>query len=560
MARQYIKNKYSDGANDKASFLEKDVAIKVVPAPIKGLDALSPVAAMEPEYAVYLDNWVPRTGYCEIRGGMNAWCQGLGIGNIPQINTLMTYRPAGGTEKLFAATVPYIYDVSNYGLPTIAVTELTGDKWQYVNFTPSGGSNYLLCVNGSDAYRAYNGSTWSTPTITGVTSSLLNYIMVFKRRVWFVQKNSTSVWYLGTDAIQGAASQLDLGAFMTKGGYVVSMANWTLDGGQGPDDYVVFITSEGQYIVYKGTDPSNASAWAQVGVFDAISPIGVRNSIRFGSDVLTITKQGVLPLSQSLPFDPAASRSTAITNRIQNLMLNSAQAYGNFFGWQLITFPAQGLLIMNVPTLQNSTSVQYVMNLLTGAWCTFSGWNANCFEIYNDSLYFGGTNGNVYLAYTGSTDIGASIQYSMSCAFNYLDEPGRIKNANMVRPFLTADASIIPTVNIDSDFLTTTPTATVVGLSGANLWDSAIWDTATWGQNQINILNWLSCNALGTALSINMAINLGTNNTTSANVFDVGKFDIMTFDGNGITTASGQQIPILRANTFQLSLEYGGPI
>lgn len=555
----YVRDKYKKNWGSKGPYLDKDVAIKVVPAPIKGWDALSPKAAMEPQYATDLVNWVPRTGYVEVRGGYNAWAQGLST--LP-VNSLMCYRPSGSSEKLFAASSSSIFDVSSYGVYTTQLTGLTSDKWQHVNFTPAGGANYLLCVNGSDSYRAYNGTAWSTPSITGVTSSNLVHINIFKRRVWFIQNNSTSAWFLATDAISGAATQFDLGALMSKGGYLVAMATWTLDGGAGPDDYAVFITSKGQYIVYKGTDPTVAAAWALVGVFDLAPPIGRRCVLRYGAETLVITTQGLIPLSQALPFDPAASRSTALTNRIQNAMLQAAQLYSSNFGWQTIAFSQQGLLIMNVPQVDSSTQVQFVMNLLTGAWCQFQGWNACCFEIFNESLYFGGTAGSVNLAYTGGVDFISPISYYMGCAYNYLDEPGRLKNANLIRPFIVADGTLTPYVAIDVDFNEVDITAPVVSLTPAGgVWDTALWDSSSWSSGTVTVTNWLSCNALGTALSINLLVNLGTSVATSnTSVFDTGVFDTMVFDGNGNITASGLNVPTLQVNVFELGIEYGGPV
>ena len=368
---KYIKDIYAQQFGSKGSYLDKDVAIKFVPAPTGGWDAISPLAAMEPKYAVTLTNWVPRTGWCELRGGYNPWCQGLGSDSA--VETLMAYRPNTGQQKLFAAAGTVIADVSDNGVIINEVTGLANAKFQHVMFTPAGGANYLGIVNGADDYMLYNGTTWSVPVVTGVNSSELVHINVFKRRIWFTQINSTSMWYLATDAIQGAATQFDLGAFMSKGGYMVGMATWTVDGGNGPDDLAVFITSEGQVIVYKGTDPDNANAWSLVGIFDLPKPIGRRCFLRLGSDVILITQTGALPLSQALPFDPVASRSVAITNRIQNAMLLAGQQYFSNFGWQMISFPQQSLVLMNVPQVANSTQVQYVMNAITGAWTEFTG-------------------------------------------------------------------------------------------------------------------------------------------------------------------------------------------
>lgn len=559
----YVSKKYANNWGNKGSYLDKDVAIKIVPAPIGGWDAISPLAAMEPKYAASIVNWVPRTGWLELRGGYNAWAQAI---TSSPINSLMAYRPNTGNQQLFACSGTQIWDASIYGIPTLQVSGLSSDKFQYVNFTPSLGANYLLCVNGiNTGVRSYNGTTWAVQAVSGAGAGIFTNINIFKRRVWLIPPNSTIAYFLGTDAITGAATAQDLGPFMSKGGYLLAMGTWTVDGGAGPDDLAVFVTSQGQIILYKGTDPTNANAWALVGVFDLPIPIGRRCLCRIGSDLMLITIQGIIPLSQALPFDPAATRSVAITNRIQNAMMQAAQNYSDNFGWQMISFPQQGLIFLNIPQSENSAQIQYVMNALTGAWTTFKGWNANCFEIFNNSLYFGDNSGNVNLAYAGGLDLVSPILADVKCAFNYLDEPGRLKNAGLIRPFLVADGTLTPTIQIDVDFADSSPSApvTVLTPTGA-LWDSALWDSGTWSVGAAPVINWLSCTALGTALAVRMVVNLaGGSSATGASqssVFDVGVFDTMVFDGNGQIVGSGTGIPVLQINVFELSIEYGGPV
>lgn len=559
---RYVNPRYQKDFGSKGSYFDKDVVVKIVPAPVGGWDSISPLAAMEPKYAASIINWVPRPGWVELRGGYNAWCQGI---TSSPVNSLLVYKPNTGVQKLFAASSTDIWDVSTNGTPTLEYN-IGGDKFQYVNFTPSLGANYLLAVNGVDSnLLSYNGTLWASQTISGAGSAIFAGINIFKRRVWLIPINSTVAYFLGTDAITGAATAQDLGPFMSKGGYLMAMGTWTVDGGQGPDDQAVFITSEGQAILYKGTDPTNANAWAMVGVFDLPQPIGRRCFLRLGSDLLLITVQGVLPISQALPFDPSASRSVAITNRIQNAMTSAAQLYKDNFGWQLITFPQQYLIFLNIPQVQGAAQVQYVQNALTGAWTQFNGWNANCFEIFNGSLFFGDNLGNVNLAYAGGLDLVNPILADVQCAFNYLDEPGRLKNANLIRPFLVADGTLTPTIQIDVDFATASISAPVIILtpSGA-IWDTATWDSAVWSTGTVTVINWLSCNALGTALAVRMIVNIAGGGTSSSvfasSVFDTGIFDTMVFDGNGAVTQSGSGVPVLQINVFELSLEYGGPV
>lgn len=536
----------------KLPYLAPDVQAVSVDSPVGGWDAISPLAKMDPKYAVILDNWVPRTAYVELRKGFQPWCQGI---TASPVETLMTYRPENAPEALFAAVGGQIWNVSSLGLPTRVVSGLSSNRWQYINFSPAGGSNYLYAVNGIDNPLLWNGAVWTNPTITGVAGSTLRGIYVHKRRIWFAQNQSTSVWYLATDAIAGAATQLDLGALMTKGGYIVGVGTWTIDGGLGPDDYAVFTSSRGELIIYKGTDPSNASAWSLVGVFDFPPPLGYRCFYRMGSDLWMITTQGVIPVSQGLPFDPAGSRSAAITSRIQNAMLQAGAAGQNLFGWQLISYPNQALAILNVPIIENSQQQQFVTNLLTGAWCRFTGWNANAFEIYNDNLYFGDNVGNVNLAYTGVVDLVAPIAADMKCAFNYFGDPGRLKRMTMAEPLMVTSGSIIPTMSVDVDFSSSSPSAPISSITpqGA-VYDTGLYDFGLYAAGNVSLVNWLSTEAQGRALALRMTVNVLPTGVLAQSVFDTGVFDTMVFDGLASTDAT------LQLNAFNAIVEYGANV
>lgn len=559
---RYINKNQAALFAGKQPYFGHDVESKTIPAPTGGWDAISPLSNMEPQYAVTLDNFIPRPGWCEIRGGYNAWTQGLGAA----VETLMTYRPPLVSQEMFAVADNNIFDVSDNGVYTTVVSGLSNSRLQHINFTPANGSSYLYAVNGADTPIIYDGATWGNPSISGATPSTFIHINVHKRRIWFIEANSTRAWYLPTDAIQGTANLFDLGAFFTKGGYLVAMGTWTVDGGNGPDDMAVFISSEGQLVVYKGTDPANANAWALVGVFNQPKPLSRRCFLPYGSDLLLITLEGLLPISKSLPFDPSGTRSVALTNRIQNAMLEAAQQGKDAFGWQCLAFPLQSLLIMNVPVQEQVDQIQFAMNSLTGAWCRITGWNANCFETFNDSLYFGDNEGNVNVAYAGPTDLVSPISGTVKCAFNYFDDPGRNKYMSLLRPMLFADGSLTPAIGVDVDFgdVDLVSSVNILTPSGG-IWDSSnsLWDSALWSSGAVTVINWLSVGAIGVALAAKMAVNVaGTMSDVSSiadNVFDTGTFDTMQFDGNG-ATASGSGVSLLRLNAFQAVMEFGGAI
>lgn len=541
----------------KVPYLAPDVLAKVVPSPTDGWDAISPLAEMDPKRAPILDNWVSRPGYVELRGGYTAYSSIL---SSTAVESLLVYRSPTG-EQFFAAGGAKIYDITVGSTPTSVLTGLSSGRWQYVNFTPNGGTNVIQCVNGLDPLQQYNGTVWSVPAITGLsggrtTANIIN-INIQKRRFWYVMRNSTVAAFMPTDAITGPiAGEFDFGALWNKGGFLVAAFAWTVDGGSGPQDYACFISSRGQITIYAGTDPTSSNTWQLVGTFDVAPPIGRRCFLRIGSDVALITQQGVIPISQALPFDPSADRSAAVTSRIQNAMSLAAMAAQDHFGWQLISYPNQQLAILNVPLTENSSQVQYVMNTLTGGWCRFVGWNANCFAIYNDDLYFGDNTGGIALAYSGSADLTTSISADMQCAFNWFEEPGRLKRMTMIQPLLNLGGAITPTLAVDADFATSTAIAPVSTFTGGVLWGAARWDTDLWPAASINYTQFLSVEAIGKALAIRMRVNItGLSSYATTGVFDSGQFDNATFD-----SAIGIDLPLLQVNAFNTILELGGAI
>ena len=540
----------------KIPYLAPEVEAKVIPSPTDGWDQISPLAEMDPKRAPILTNWVPRPGYVEARQGFFLWNT---VSSSP-VETIMVYR-SPGTQTMFAAAGGSIYDASSYFAPATVVTGLGSARWQWTNFTPSGAATVLQCVNGVDPPQQWNGSAWSVPSITGLQSgdSTSDFINIYaqKQRLWYIVKNSTRIYFLATAAITGAVAGFqDFGPLFNRGGYLIAMADWTIDGGNGPQDYVAFISSQGQIALYAGTDPTNPSAWSLVGVFSIAPPIGYRCAWQIGSDVGIITQQGVLPISQTLPFDPSADRSVAITARIQDAMATATQIGGTFFGWQLITYPMQQLLILNVPVEENESQQQFVMNTLTGAWCEFNGWNANCFEVFNNQLYFGDNNGNVCTAYAGLADGTVGVSLDMQCAFNWFDEPGKEKRMTMMQPLLTTQGNITLTISVDTDFNTSSAVNTI-NLTGAGVtWDSAVWDVSLWPSGTTNYISWLSVEAIGHAFAARMNFTLPPNNTSQTlSVFDTATFDNAVFDG----AANGTAI-VLQVNAFNALLETGGVI
>lgn len=476
-----------------------------LPAPVMGWNARDSLADMEMDDAVNLVNFFPAPTFVAVRDGFIPWTGALS----GSVETLMAYS-GSTTNKLFAASsAGIIYNITSEdeflttesgdfittetgdriiveaSATTIDVTGLTNGRFQYINITTAAG-NYIRAVNGADLSRVYDGTAWhadgdgSPYDITGVDSRTLIHINLHKFRQWFVQTGTLKAWYLPTGALGGAAVAFDLSAVARKGGYLMAMSTWTIDAGYGVDDLAVWITSNGEVIVYRGTDPSSATTWALVGVFEIGAPVGRRCLFKWAGDLLIITQDGVVPMSGALQSS-RTNPKVAITDRIQYAMSNAVTAYGSNFGWQLIYFANGNQLYLNVPVLERSRQQQYVMNTITKAWCNFDGWEAGCWEIFEDELFFG-SNGFVGKAWSSNDDAGEAIETNALQAFNYLGKPGIQKRATLFQPifYTTGSPDVFGGVNVDFD-TSVNASSLQVQTSPYALWDTGTFDQSMWG-------------------------------------------------------------------------------
>ena len=482
-----------------------------VPAPTGGWDAQSPLANMPPENAVTLDNFIPRAGYVELRKGYRVWQEGMGN----TVESLMVWRGNNASEAdaIFAASGGSIFDVSNDGDAPVEAYAGTGNaRFQWVNFANDAGT-FLIAANGSIAPIYYNGTAFASTAITGTAGiitldpSTLIDVMDHKSRLFFVQKDSLRVWYLEPEAIQGTSNLLDLGTVFTKGGAIICQGTWSLDGGSGIDDYAVWATTQGQVAVYQGLDPSDADNWALVGVYDLGYPLSRRSLIKYGSDLVILTSDGMVPLSQALNLDRAQENLVALTQKIQNAFASASTAYRNRFGWECTLYQKGGLAIVNVPVSELTRSEQYVQNVQTGSWCRFTGIDAFCWAVANDQAYFGG-NGTVNLWDTGYADNEDAIVGDMLTAYNYFGSRGQLKKFEMIQPVLRISSTLAPAVEVVTDFTTRVPTAVpTTGTSSVALWDSGLWDVARWAAESQSRLNWTGATGVGYCGAVRLRVS-----------------------------------------------------
>lgn len=468
------------------------------PAPVKGWNARDPIASMKPDEAIYLENLFPSATDVMLRKGIASHVTGI----AGQVESLMAYNRPDGADALFAAAVDSIYDVTTAGAVGAAVVAgLSNGRWNHVNFTNSSGTSYLCCFNGVDSPRYYDGTNWititgaSTPAITGLTTSGIVSAAINKRRMWLVQKDSLKAWYLPVDSVGGAAAAIDLSGIAKLGGYIMAIGAWTMDAGEGIDDYWVAITSEGEVVVYAGTDPSSASTWSLKGVWQIGRPICRRCMVKFGGDLLLILVNGVFPLSKALLSSNIDPR-IALTDKINTAMIGAASLYSGNYGWQLQHYSNADMLLLNVPVNEGDNQEQYVMNVVTGAWCQFTGIEANCFEAFQGELYFGGST-IVSKAWSGYSDNGANITGSGKTAFDYFGTKTK-KSWKMARPIISSNGTPTVEIGINPDYSDGDDLGTLTfSASSAGLWGVALWGGALWASSTQTLKNWIGLSGIG---------------------------------------------------------------
>lgn len=417
-------------------------------------------------------------------------------GAVKKLEFAAADAPAGVTSIIGFATGE-VWTIN--GAATLvgsSVASRTNGKHQCLNFG-DGTNNYLMMFNGVDSPLYYNGSAWlavtvaSSPALTGLDPKKIISAFDFKGRLMVIEKDSLSFWYLAAGAAGGALTRFQLDGEAKKGGYLVAGATWTFDGGSGIDDAAVFVTSEGEVIVYKGTNPGSATTWAKVGSYTLGKPIGRRCLINYASDLILLCQDGAFPLSAALQSATVDDR-VSLSDKISNSFNVSALTLSGVFGWEATLYSTQSALIFNIPKAEGGVHEQYVMNTITKSWCKFVGWNAECFAVFNNELYYGAV-GKVVKAWTGVSDNGADIVTYGKMAFSHFGRPASQKRINMYRPTLAVNGSIDFLTDVDVDFQDTTinGTATYTVINGAK-WDTGQWDTSYWAAGVEVVRNWTS--------------------------------------------------------------------
>lgn len=467
-------------------------------APIAGINGNAPYSMMGAQDLIYGYNVVPSEKGLRTRKGTKEWVTGL-TGDVRSL--VPFYAESSANDKLFAVTSQGIYDVTaTAASPAIKVTfGTTGSNagWgTYAYHVTDAGVKSLLFadeVNGLYTYTPGT-DTWAvTAGITGATAANIVHIVVHKQRIWLTERNSVDPWYLPVGAVAGAATRFYLGGKFKAGGYLTGIYNWTLDGGEGVDDYCVFLSRSGDVAVYRGTDPSSASTWEIKGLWQiGTVPLGRRGVGTFEGHLHILSVYGLVSLTTLMQGASVQSATEGHTNevaRIGPLVRASMSSYLNTYGWEIKNYLAEGCIVVARPYTADS-NFQLVYNENVRGWGSWRSLPYNCGHEFNGAFYQGSTAGVVYkdsvyqdlVPRTAST--GTDIPFSILTAYSDMDSPARFKRVQFIRPRFLSEFGGTPAFNAtaryDYDLAEVTSVPGSPAATGS-LWDVALWDSAIWG-------------------------------------------------------------------------------
>lgn len=474
-----------------------------LPAPVGGLNTISPGSGMPVSDCVQLYNMIPSEYGLRARLGSREWANGITGAGDDYVRTIIPFKgsaASGSADKIFATTSSGIFDITSTGAVGAAEIAFSitsgraGHGTYHVQVTSAG--HFLLFWDEENGLFVYTQSTglWTQPTlggggtqISGVDPANLIAGGVFKGRVIHIEKDSPNLWYTAAGAVYGAATKFALGAKLKAGGPLRNWWNWTYDGGAGLDDSMVVVSDGGDVIIYQGTDPASSTTFGLRGVWQVGDiPAGREVATDLGGDMLLATRMGLLPLSK-LVIGQNVTSSQYATAKISSLFNASMLSKATTYGWSMRLHPEENALIVTVPEAEGVATTQLAMSLSTQGWSRLRDLPIYSSAVFGGKFYFGTVDGSVYIndGYVDGRTLAdpssyTPVQYAGLSAFQNLGS-ARKKQIQNIRPYFLGESSN-PTYEVaaryDFDLSELSPVTPVAG--SGDVWDTGVWDTALW--------------------------------------------------------------------------------
>ena len=452
-----------------------------VPAPVGGLNSRDSIDAMPPTDALIMSNFFPSVEKVTLRDGYTQFCTGVGSGDV---ETLIEHSAGANRQLLAIGSNGTFYQIDS-GTAVSKKTGLANGRAEHIEFN----NLSVIVPSGANVPFTWDGSSASDTSITlsdSVNANTLSGVHAHKNRVYYWTGNSQNFYYSASvDTFQGNFTKFPVGLVGTFGGNILSINSLSIDGGEGVDDLLVILMTSGEVLIYSGSNPS--SDFSLVGTFRVAEPVNEKRGIaKLGGDVVIMTKEGYLPLSQVMRQDLVANKAQAISEKIRGTVIAQVAQTGANTGWQIFVSPDGSKVYFNYPTSDtNDPYNQHIFNPIIGAWCIFENLPATVWGQFNGDTYFGGAGGKVFKV-GGNADLDENIVGDLATSYNYFGDRGGIKRFSSIMPFLEGETDIDFSlgVGVDQRPPSTIQVSPVTFASNLAAWDLATYDDFFWADTE----------------------------------------------------------------------------
>jgi len=515
--------------------VQPTIKMESLPASVGGINAYDSLMMMPPQDCIYTFNLMPVEYGLRLRKGYREWTQGL----AGDVRTLIAYDSASedaSRDRLWAVTQYGIYDVTvssgavtanivteieeqiitedaldnvvtEGGAPPVqdvvfTVNTLPSGYGVYTEWTNDASIHYLFYADSANGIHQYTeafgwvlptGWTYDDPDNPGTSIPFpidkVAFVMAHKLRIWVILQDSDDAWYSPIASVSGDFTKFTFGAKMPHGGYLQGLWTWSLDGGDGVDDFLVGVSRGGDVLVYKGSDPSlpdwtSAGAW-----FIGETPKSRRLVNAYGSDMYILSTYGITNLRDLLQGSSADYNRSSPSAKINRFLRADIESSKDFYGWSMTAYPGDGFLQVITPPPSNTPYIQYNQNTSTKAWGFWRDVPAQCGQTWNGEYFMGGE-GVVYI-YDGAKDgvtlngdVGTPIEFQTLTSFQTPDKShSTYKRCAMIRTvgILAGTASITVKPVFDYNVSPNLIIPPIIENTGDNYWHSGIWNSSVWG-------------------------------------------------------------------------------
>jgi hypothetical protein len=254
------------------------------------------------------------------------------------------------------------------------------------------------------------------------------------------------------------------------------------------------MTDQGELLIFTGSDPTTATNWRQEGRYATSTPLGMNCHTPIGGDVLIATVDGIIPISASITKDTSQLELAAITRAIKPMWRQEVNAK-RALPWTMAKWDEYGGLFVTWPGGLPGAYTMGAVNIATGAWARFTGWDAMCFGRLRAALYFGTQDGRIVQADITGTDNGVPYTCTMVGGWEMFSSQSATIVWRQARASFAARAGepFQPQLSATVDYVITIPPAPSAAPDPGPL---DVWDQGLWGPTPGWTPPWTSGNPL----------------------------------------------------------------